>query len=624
MSDARIRILPPETARKIAAGEVIDRPAAVVRELLDNAIDSGAREIAVELSGGGLESVRVVDDGLGMGEADLAACTLPHATSKITSIDDLETLSTLGFRGEALGSIAAVSRLSIASALEGSGGHRLSAGPGREPFVEPFAARRGTAVEAAGLFEELPARRRFMKRPASEAALCRQVLLDKALPFPELGFRYLVDGRLALRLPPSTRVERVVACLAAGENPALFEDLVFSGSGFSGRVVTAGPTRWRNDRRAMAVFANRRRIQEFGLLQALDWAFEGFLPGGAHPLAALLLDIDPALVDFNIHPAKREARFRDLDSVRRAVVRAVQDRLRSGLESGRAAFGGGPAIRAVGALQPGFDAFAGAAPGRPGPSLGAAADGAAHSSPALRPAPSPGERASWEKLAILVREKREAAYGSAGSGSAGSGYAGPAAPDDATGRAPGEPAADGAPAFRYIGRALGVFLAFELDGELWLLDQHAAHERVLFDRLVSEPPVVQELLVPLELPVSDEAEEDYLAAVASELDAAGWRVAREGGTWLLTALPAGLASADAASLLDLLGRRPDPREIGREARATAACRAAVKDGDELDPDAARELIALALALPVPRCPHGRPIAARFRKEDLFRLVERIV
>jgi len=615
MSDARIRILPPETARKIAAGEVIDRPAAVVRELLDNAIDSGAREITVELEGGGLERVRVADDGAGMGAADLAACTLPHATSKLSSIDDLETLSTLGFRGEALGSIAAVSRLSIASAVEDAGGTRLTAGPGREPVVEPFAARRGTVVEAAGLFEELPARRRFMKRPASEAALCRQVLLDKALPFPELGFRYLVDGRLALRLPPASHVERVVACLAPGENSSLFEDLAFSGTGFSGRVVTAGPTRWRNDRRAMAVFANRRRIQEYGLVQALDWAFEGFLPGGAHPFAALFLDIDPALVDFNIHPAKREARFRDLDSVRRAVVRAVQDRLRSGLESGRAAFASGTAARATGAFQPGFDAFAGAAADRAGPSRDVAGPAGLAASP--RPAPSPDERASWERLADLVREKREAAYGSAGP--AGSGSSGDAPAYAGDGRADGSP-----PAFRYIGRALGVFLAFELDGELWLLDQHAAHERVLFDRLEAEPPAVQELLVPLELPVSDEAEDAYLSRVSGELVAAGWRIEREGGTWLLTALPAGLASADAASLLDLLKRRPDPRQIGREARATAACRAAVKDGDELDPEAARELIARALALPVQRCPHGRPIAARFRKEDLFRLVERLV
>lgn len=609
MSDARIRILPPETARKIAAGEVIDRPAAVVRELLDNAIDSGAREISVELEGGGLERIRVADDGSGMGAADLAACTLAHATSKLSSIDDLETLSTLGFRGEALGSIAAVSRLSIASAVEGAGGHRLSAGPGREPALEPFAARRGTVVDAAGLFAELPARRRFMKRPASEAALCRQVLLDKALPFPELGFRYLVDGRPALLLRPSTRVERVVACLAPGESPALFEDLAFSGAGFSGRVVTAGPGRWRNDRRAMAVFANRRRIQEFGLVQALDWAFEGFLPGGAHPYAALLLDIDPALVDFNIHPAKREARFRDLDSVRRAVVRAVQDRLRSGLESGRTASARGSSDRASGAFQAGFEAFAYRGFGSDRLASGAGADAPP------RPMPSPGERASWDRLADLVREKREAAYADAGS----------AATDlVAAGTMPEPGAAAGVPAFRYLGRALGVFLAFELDGELWLLDQHAAHERVIFDRLEAEPPVVQELLVPLELPVSDEAEDAYLSEVAAELDAAGWRVAREGGTWLLTALPAGLASADAASLLDLLGRRPDPRQIGREARATAACRAAVKDGDELDPEAARELIALALALPVPRCPHGRPIAARFRKEDLFRLVERVV
>ncbi len=559
----RIRILPPDTAKRIAAGEVIERPASVLRELLDNALDAGASTVEADLEGGGIASLRVSDDGCGMSAEELALAVLPHATSKIAELDDLLTSRTLGFRGEALASVASVARLEILSAEGDGSAHRLAAFPGSPAVVEPWAGKAGTTVRVQGLFDSYPARKRFLKRPSSESALCRQAFTDKALPFPSVTFRLFTEGALALFLPPAGPAERVSAVYAPDAPPGLVSEVSFSGPGFEGRVVIGDPALARADRRHSQVFVNRRRVAEYSLLQALDWAFSSVLPGGQHPFAFLFLEIDPALVDFNIHPAKRELRFRDIEPVRRAVVRSVQDAL-----SDR--------IRLAG----------------------------------LRDRADAPERTLWE-----VRETR---YGAR---DAGREVAASAASSAAPGTEGTEGAGDSGPDFRFLGSALGVFLVYEEDGALWLLDQHAAHERLIFDRLQAEPPAVQELLVPVVLEPESDTEESWLAASAEALRGAGYVLEREGPRWLVTGLPGGLGG-DASAVLELLRSRPEPDELLREAHASTACRAAVKDGDELDRAAAVELIARARELPEPRCPHGRPVRLRFGKDELYRLVKR--
>jgi len=605
---SRIRILPPDTAKRIAAGEVIERPASVLRELLDNALDAGATTVEANLEGGGITSLRVTDDGCGMGPEDLALSVLPHATSKIAELDDLLSSRTLGFRGEALASVTAVARVEILSAERDGVVHRLTAYPGSPAVVEPWAGRPGTTVRVQGLFDSYPARKRFLKRPSSESSLCRQAFTDKALPFPAVTFRLFSEGDLVLFLPPSGPAKRVSAVYAPDAPGGLVSEIALSGPGFEGRAVIGDPALARTDRRHSQVFVNGRRVAEYSLLQALDWAFSPVLPGGQHPFAFLFLEIDPALVDFNIHPAKRELRFRDIEPVRRAVVRSVQDGLSDRIRLAGLRDREAIPQRTLWEVREGD-------PGRPGTESEKTGPGSGDPS-ARFPLAHPGERAGWGRIAALAAEVRDG----------GRPVHGPA-----VGAEDGQPEGSGTadsgtpgPGFRYLGSALGVFLVYEEDGALWLLDQHAAHERLIFDRLQAEPPVVQELLVPLALEPESDVEESWLAASAETLKEAGYVLEHEGRDWLVTGLPAGLAGGDASAVLELLRSRPGPDALLREAHATTACRAAVKDGDELDRPAAMELIARARELPEPRCPHGRPVRLRFGKDELYRLVKRII
>jgi DNA mismatch repair protein MutL len=581
-----IRVLPPETARLIAAGEVIDRPASALRELLDNAVDSGAKEISARIEDGGIGLIRVTDDGSGMDREDLELAALPHATSKIRSADDLLRARTLGFRGEALASIAAAAGLEIVS-MEGSArsAHRLRSRPGAAPTVEAAAGRKGTTVAVTDLFKDFPARRQFLKRPQAEAALCRQVLEDKAAAHPGLLFRYESGSGSPLVLPPADPASRIA--LLHPEVPSGFlHSVKFSGQGFEGAAVVAGPSFSRPDRRLVQAFVNRRRVQDWSLVQSLDYAFSGYLPGGLHPLAFLFLEIDPSLADFNIHPAKKEVRLKDPEAPRRAIVRAIQDFL--GVLTRRDPSQSLPDaaleldLREVGSIEEGA-AFVNAA-------------GGGGSGMAARLSPPGSLRHSWDDF-DAVRE-RAAAGG------------GPSLPSPAT-----------AGGFRYVGRALGPFILFERGDELWFLDQHAAHERLLFDDYMARPPAAQELLVPEAIESEDDAEDERLAAAAARLAAAGFRIERDGGSWLVAAAPAPLARGAAEAVRELARGSGDPV---RAARALAACRAAIKDGDELDSAAAESLVAKALALPEPRCPHGRPIWTRITRDQLYRLVRREV
>jgi DNA mismatch repair protein MutL len=314
-----VHILREEVSRKIAAGEVIDRPLAVVRELLDNALDAGARSVEVYLEGGGLERIRVVDDGQGMSREDLELATLRHATSKIEQEDDLAKVMTLGFRGEALASIAACARLTLTSLAAGGGSaYRLSIEGGRRLALEPATGVPGTTVDVAQLFFNLPARKRFLKSVAAESLGCRQAFLEKALPHPSVGFRLFVDGELRLFLPAQGARERVAA--AVGLDLQHLHAAEGKTTGARALVVAGRPELARRDRKFLHLYVNRRRIADYSLLQAAEYAFSQYVPGGSHPVAFLFLEVDPALVDFNIHPAKKEARFRNLAELRQLVI----------------------------------------------------------------------------------------------------------------------------------------------------------------------------------------------------------------------------------------------------------------------------------------------------------------
>jgi DNA mismatch repair protein MutL len=323
-----IRILSPDEAKKIAAGEVIDRPAALVRELTDNAIDAGAKNIELSIEGGGISKIEIIDDGEGMGRDDLALCTKTHATSKIQSLDDLSRFTTLGFRGEALAAAAAVARLEIITSADSREAWLLETGT---ETITQTRRRRGTSVRSFGLFDAIPARKRFLKREASEAALCRQVFTEKALAFPDICFRFIQDNQIKLNILPCNNESIPALQKRFGElildphERNFLHTAEASGKGFTVTIIFGGPELYRRDRRRQYIFANKRRIQDFGLLQAFEFGLAGFFPNNSHPVGAVFIEVDPAEADFNIHPAKREVRFANAGAIHHSITTVLRN-----------------------------------------------------------------------------------------------------------------------------------------------------------------------------------------------------------------------------------------------------------------------------------------------------------
>ena len=567
-SSRRVHILREEVSRKIAAGEVIDRPLAVVRELLDNALDAGARNVEVYLEGGGLERIRVVDDGAGMSRQDLELAAQRHATSKIEHEDDLARATTLGFRGEALASVAACARLTLTSswADTGPGAYRLVVEGGRRRTLEPAAGVRGTTVDVADLFFNLPARKRFMKSISAESRGCRQAFLEKALPHSQVSFRLFSEGELRLFLPAQGPRERVAAAMGldlqhlhAGEGKT---------TGAQALIVAGRPELARRDRKYLHLYVNRRRISDFSLLQAAEYAFGEYVPGGSHPVAFLFLEVDPALVDFNIHPAKKEARFRNLAELRQLVIGTLR-----GLLVGFGLRAGSPAPKeAPGGVKSGTEA----------------GQAWTFEAAALRPLPA----------SLLPGGEQYAAPSGA-----------PPAGADSAGAS-----------VHYRGQLFRLFLLVERGDSLFIVDQHAAHERLLFEELKGRRLASQELLLPVRL---EGVGEEHVRRSQESWARLGIRVERgEDGVYWIAALPEELLCVEEELAEALREGTASPEELEQRVFSLAACRTAVKDGQELDPQSAGELARRALALDNARCPHGRPIWMEIRRGDLLRAVAR--
>lgn len=631
-----VKTLVPEVARKIAAGEVIDRPCAVLREFLDNAVDSGASRITAEIESGGTSLIRVADNGCGMTKEDVELCALPHATSKIVSDGDLEHLTTLGFRGEALASIAAVSRLEITACRNGQAWH-LETGPDNKQFISPASLPAGTVAVCRGLFENFPARHRFLKRAQAETALCKQVFIDKSLPFPDRAFRLVCDSKIRFDFPAGqTPVQRFCSALEMNENLPLFYEIRSHDGKNSAEhsadaenraaknapqaASSAAPPAWsfsiilgesgmyRSDRKLMYVFVNGRRVQEYALLQAIDYGAEGYFPNGTHPIACLFLNIDSSLVDFNIHPAKKEVRFKDIGPIHHGISSAVRNFYRdlsihalSRENVNEAAVGRNTA------LYGDFfnDGFFGSGKACEREHASDYADYAGSANGARSLAAAAFFNAD-RRTQIGDKASENAAYDTAA----------------ATGSAEssGTSAANN---LRFIGSALGVFLIAEKDGDLYLVDQHAGHERLLFERFLETAGEKQALLVPLVIETASEDDDRYLESLVPALHKAGFTMKNCGsGRWEVESVPIKWRGTERDLQKDLLDKRIAPDEIIRSIAATSSCRAAVKDGHVLDPLTAQRFLFDIFNLKDPHCPHGRPIWTKITKEELFRAVRR--
>jgi DNA mismatch repair protein MutL len=594
---AKIRVLPDQVANQIAAGEVVERPSSVLKELVENALDAGARRVEVAWEEGGKRLLEVADDGSGMARDDLYLALERHATSKVRTAEDLGRLGTFGFRGEALPSIASVSRFDLASAESEGAGHKLRCEFGVIREVVPAPRSRGTTVTVRDLFAQLPARRRFLKSTDTEHAQLWGAVARLALSSPGVHWTIRPDRGAPLVLPPvedaGQRLAPLLGAKLARLVPFVNGELPWRLRGF-----VSPPDLSFRDRNHLYLFVNGRAVRDRLLLAALSEAWSGTFAKGSYPAAVLFLELPPEAVDVNVHPTKAEVRFREPQRIF-AWVRTAAEEAWSKLRGGLASVLELPPkpLEAEFELDPSRRAAAQHPRLWTGPSTEAGAEVLADTF-ATRPLET--IYAYEVPPSGVAEEHPEAGYGSG-------------------------------PDLRYLGAFQRTYLLAEVTGaagpELWLVDQHVAHERVLFERLFlrRHAPAIQPLLPPQVVQVGPEALA-RLAPFLGELEAAGVEAEPFGGDALVVrGLPDFLADRDPQALLeDLLERleregRVDLDAFRRDLNAELACRAAIKKHHALPPDLALGLIRDLLACEVPNtCPHGRPIIKKLTLDDLER------
>jgi DNA mismatch repair protein MutL len=597
----RIARLSQDLANQIAAGEVVERPASVVKELVENAIDAGATRVTITVEYGGKKLIRVEDDGSGMDPDDARLCLERHATSKIRRADDLGAIATLGFRGEALPSIASVSHFRMRTRLHGApSGTELRVNGGAIESVVEAGGPKGTLVEVADLFYNLPARRKFLKSDAAESAQISKMATQLALCYPELGLTLISAGRKLLQCPPVSRLEDRLYQIY-GDRPDLIGVAKQAGeltvSGFAAALAETGPTRGPQN-----VFVNRRVVKDRTIAHAIFDAYSVASNRERSPEVHLFLEIPPDRVDVNVHPTKAEVRFRDQSLVHEVVKRALADAL------GR---GGVPELQ----LRP-SDIVA----GRPlTPAIPGVLSGGVYTS---RWTPSGGAAGSTSVTTepATPLSDRPTATG---------------AMTEASPSTAGAPTRGIRPMIP-LGQFRDTFIVAIDDEGICIVDQHVAHERVLFERIMERLTrgtlESQRLLVPMVLELAP-AERDALVSRAAALATSGFELEEFGGetTLKVTAVPAVLPRDECETALRALAQDLEGLDRGLEVQealkriaATTACHAAVKANYPLTAEKMRHILEELRATSYSTvCPHGRPVMLRITRREVEKNFERI-
>ncbi len=600
----RIHVLPPGLVNQIAAGEVVERPASIVKELVENALDAGASSISVDVEDGGLALVRVADDGSGMDRDDALLALERHATSKLRDADGLTAIGTMGFRGEAVPAIASVSRFRLDTAAGADGaGTRIEVEGGAIGEVAPVARTRGTTVEVRDLFFNTPARRKFMRSPSAEAGHVTEAVLRLALARPDVGFTLRSGARLVLGARAGAGLlDRAGQALGREAHRHL---LAVDATRGEVRVhgLVSSPDHSAATARGLYLFVNGRYVRDRAAAHAVLRAFAGTLPPGRHPAGVLFVELPLHRVDVNVHPQKLEVRFAEGREVQDALFHAIAGVLRTAPWLGRgrgepaAAGGGAPApVAMAGEEAAAVLAWARAA----GPPEG---------SGAVIGAPAPAPWASG-RLAFPTQP----ADGGVGAPATPAGYFG---------------------ALRFVGQHARTYLLCEAPGgTLVVIDQHASHERMLFHRLRetfrTRRIPVQPYLLPQVVTVPPAAAR-ALEAGLDDLGRLGFEVEPFGGDAVaVKGAPAALSGVDLAALLTDLGAQLAEVERGsavedafHDLLATMACHAAVRANQEVSPEEARALLDGLDAIDFKaRCPHGRPVVFELPLADLERRVGR--
>lgn len=630
---SRIQVLPSELCNQIAAGEMVERPASVVKELVENSLDAWATRVDVQLENGGQGLIRVQDNGSGVLPDELSLAVLRHATSKIRKVTDLDSIHSYGFRGEALPSIASVSDFSMASAVRGENGSVVSSvirvSFGERSGVEPSSLHQGTVVEVRDLFSNVPARLKFLKSPATEVKRCLEWLERQALARTDVAFSLMSDGRTLLQCLPG---ETLAARLARMWPPQVVEALApfdAERSGVRVHGLAARPDVSQPHGSRILIFVNGRSVTDKRVYGAVRQAYEGRITSRDYPQAVVFVELDPAEVDVNVHPAKSEVRFRDESAVYAAVLTAVRSSLQT----------------PSGELDAGCGVKDGISPEVTPPSAGKKEE----APPVLAESRPMG---FWGAADSPLRRPLPAEKESEGDGEWT--VARPHPVPDSRGMTQPAPSGEDAPSFReeektesrptppvpenllretpepapsrgleYLGQVAGTYLVFrDASDALVILDQHAVHERILFSRFSEKGwhGASQGLALPLVLELHP-AEAGRWRDVKEMLEGLGYRGTLCGGTLTVDGIPALLDRAGAQDFLRecLAGLKDDFR-----ARfATMACRSAIKGGQRLTRDEAMNLVSQWLATPDrDYCPHGRPTVLRRDAAALEKLFKR--
>ncbi|MBN1689700.1 MAG: DNA mismatch repair endonuclease MutL [Dehalococcoidia bacterium] len=535
-----IQVLPPEVTSKIAAGEVIERPSSVAKELIENSLDAGSREITVEVHEGGVGFLRVADNGCGLSAVEAEIAIRRHATSKLSKLDDLEHISTLGFRGEALPSIATVAEVEVLTRDEGSSAATyLHLEEGKVTSRQKKSRPIGTTITVHHLFRNFPARLKFLKSSATEAGHIASLVSQYALAFPEVKFEFIADGRTSLRTPGDGDIRSAIAEVYGLDTAKKMLEVEGAAEMLYAAGLASPPSVQRATRSYLSFFVNRRYVRNSSLAKAVETAYEGLLMTGRHPVVVLNITLPPEEVDVNVHPTKLEVKFRNNQAVFRAVVKTLREALEKS------------PVPAVGAGRE--DALAGR---------------------------------FWEQY----------------TGTAGA-----------------------LPPLRTVGQLSSSYILAEAEDGLYLIDQHAAHERILFEKILSQraekKPEIQGMLEPLALELTP-SQEQVMQHCGGLLEEFGFTIEPFGQrSYLVRAVPAVLNGSNlletVKEMLDELGTEQDASKRDIKAAQSLACHSAVLAGQALDPDEMKNLIKQLEHTSSPRtCPHGRPTMIHLSSQQL--------
>lgn len=640
---ALIHVLDEVTANQIAAGEVVERPVNAVKEMVENAVDAGASDIEVEIADGGLTYIRVTDNGSGMSAEDAKLSIVRHATSKISTVDNIYHIASLGFRGEALASISAVSRTAITTRRqEDVEGTIVEVEGGTVSEVKPTGAPGGTTIEVRDLFYNVPARKKFLKSERTEASRINTMMGKLALANPDISFRLINNGRTVIETPGNGRLLDVVSALYGTKTAG--EMLEVSGENERGILsgLISKPSLLKSSRQYQTIIINRRVVESSAVSKAVDNAYHSLLPKNGYPILVLAFTVAPESIDVNVHPQKREIKFSDEQSIFRLVYHSVLQSLTSKDTPDEIAR---EMIKDPGhqvAKESDFDLTSVKVEEARsvGPDIGLTEKekdparwgepGAAYAAEERRPMPAwypqgkpAGERREIPFEPSISKEKlfsKESVFPGVTHGEK------EALTPEVLFDAPKaeEPIIP-------LGQVAKCFILCQRGMDLFIIDQHAAHERVRYDRLAAraEGIPVQEILVPYLLHVDPEdlalleEHEEELVRLGITFEQAGPDVIR------ITGSPEDLSEADMDRVMKDITRAfhekdvPSPETMRHRMMAYAACRGAIKRGDPLNIRQMKELIVDLFHTSRPFvCPHGRPTIVKFTPEELGRLFKR--